>query len=77
MVSLDFLKTGDSGKIRIINGKQNFLSRISGIGFSLNEKIEMLQNNKRGPVIVSLRGSEIALGRNEASSILIDLRRKE
>lgn len=77
MVSLDFLKSGDSGKIKIINGRQNFLSRISGIGFSLNEKIEMLQNNRRGPVIVSLRGSEVALGRKEASSILIELGREE
>ena len=77
MVSLDFLKPGDSGKIELINGRQNFLSRISGIGFSLNEKIEMLQNNRRGPVIVSLRGSEVALGRKEASSILIKLGREE
>ncbi len=76
MVSLDFLKPGDAGKITSINGRQNFLSRISGIGFSLNEKIEMLQNNKRGPVIVSLRGSEVALGRKEASAVIVELGRE-
>ena len=75
MIALDFLEPGDVGKIKLITGKQNFLSRISGIGFSLNQDVEMLQNNKKGPVIVSLRSSEVALGRNEASLILVELRR--
>lgn len=73
MVSMDQLKPGDIGRITKMKGKQGFLSRISGIGFSLNEPVEMLQNKKKGPVIVSIRSSEIALGRNEASAVFVEL----
>lgn len=73
MVSMDQLKPGDTGRIKEMKGRQGFLSRISGIGFTLNEPVEMLQNNKRGPVIVAIRSSEVALGRNEASAVFIEL----
>lgn len=74
MVSLSSLSAGDIGNISEIKGERNFLSRISSIGFSLKTDVEMIQNNKRGPLIVSLKSSEVALGRNEASSIFVELR---
>jgi len=73
MVPMDQLKPGNTGRITKMKGKRGFLSRISGIGFSVNEPVEMLQNNKKGPVIVSIRSSEIALGRKEASAVFIEL----
>jgi len=75
MIPLSSLGAGDIGKIAKIDGKQNFLSRISSIGFSLQDDVEMIQNNKRGPLIVSLKSSEVALGRAEALSIMVEPRR--
>jgi ferrous iron transport protein A len=75
MISLDILKTGQLGVVLDINGGDEFLSKVSSMGFTPNVEVAMVQNHKKAPLIVYLRDSEIIIDRNQAKRI--DIRRKE
>lgn len=69
MESLTTLKAGETGIVAKVEGGRNFVSRASAMGFTSNVEITMLQNFSRGPLLVFLRDSQIALGRGEAEKI--------
>jgi len=70
--SLSELKTGKTAIIRGLRGGYGFRSRLAALGFTPGTKITMLQNLGRGPIIVALRDTRIALGRGEAKKVLIE-----
>lgn len=45
--------------------------RLTSLGFTPGAPISMLQNYGRGPLVVSVRGARVALGREEARKIVI------
>lgn len=45
--------------------------RLASLGFTPGAKVKMVQNFMRGPLIVFIRGTRVALGRGEASKILV------
>ncbi len=45
--------------------------RLASLGFTPGARIAMTQNYGRGPLIVTVRGARIALGRGEAEQILV------
>ena len=51
-------------------------ARLASLGFTPGAKVDMTQNYGRGPLIVTVRGTRVALGRGEASKILVE-RNKE
>jgi ferrous iron transport protein A len=71
MLPLSSLKVGEVGVVQDITGGFGFISRISATGFTHNAKVTMLQNWKRGPVIVFIRDTQMALGRGEAGKIMV------
>ena len=75
MKTLDLLKTGNKGVIKDLAGGLSFLSRASSTGFTPGTEVTMVQNFKRGPLIVYLRDTHIALGRSEAKKIQIQNKR--
>jgi ferrous iron transport protein A len=68
---LSGLHVAESGIIQELCGGVNFRSRLAALGFTPGVGIRMLQNRGHGPVIVTLRDTRIALGRGEASKILV------
>jgi Fe2+ transport system protein FeoA len=54
-----------------LQGGRGFASRLAGMGISIGCQIEVLQNPARGPLLVRVRDTRIALGRGEASNILV------
>jgi len=46
--------------------------RLASLGFTPGAEVSMSQNYGRGPLIVSVRGTRVALGRVEASKILVE-----
>lgn len=52
-----------------LSGDQRFVSRASAIGFTPDTPVTMMQNIGRGPVLVYLRDTQVALGRDEAAKI--------
>ena len=48
-------------------------SRLATLGFTPGTPVRMIQNFGRGPIIVSVRGAQIALGRREAHRVHVML----
>lgn len=72
MASLPLVKlnVGDTGKVeRIIAGK-SATKRLYEMGFNTGAQVKVLKND-RGPIIVTLGGNKIALGRGLAEKMLI------
>ncbi len=45
--------------------------RLASLGFTPGAQVSMAQNYGRGPLIVTVRGTRVALGRGEAAQILV------
>ncbi len=71
MPPLSMLPAGEPGEIVAINADHHTISRLHSTGFSVQTHVKMIQNTGKGPLIVFVRGTEIALGRGEADSIMI------
>lgn len=71
-MSLGAVRTGESVQIRSVQGGRQVLSRLASLGFTPGAQLRVVQNFGHGPIIVSLRDTRVALGRGEASKILVD-----
>lgn len=47
--------------------------RLTSLGFTPGAGVEIVQNFGRGPMIVMIRGTKIALGRGEAAKISVEM----
>ncbi len=70
------LKRRESGIIQELRGGAGFRSRLAALGFTPGIAVTMLQNRGHGPVIVNVRDTKIALGRGEATKILVLLQQE-
>ena len=70
-VSLSTIKSGDSVEIKRMTGGHHFLSRLASLGFTPGARLRVVQNYGRGPIIVNVRETRVALGRGEAEKILV------
>lgn len=68
---LSTLPAGKQGFVRSLRGGHDFCSRLADLGFTGGALITVVQNYGRGPMLISLRGVLVALGRVEASKVLI------
>lgn len=46
-------------------------TRLASLGFTPGAEVSMAQNYGRGPLIVTVRGTRVALGRVEAAQIFV------
>lgn len=65
------LHTGDRGIIWTLEPGKTINSRLSTLGFTPGAEIIMTHNYGRGPLVVTVRGARVALGRQEARRIHI------
>ena len=70
---LSSLPTGARGVIHSLLGERSFGSRVANLGFTVGARISVRQNYGRGPMIVALRGTLVALGRAEAAKVLVQM----
>jgi ferrous iron transport protein A len=68
---LSEIKTGDLVTLQTIQVGRELSSRLTSLGLTPGASIEMLQNFGRGPLIVNVRGTHVALGRGEAARLLV------
>jgi ferrous iron transport protein A len=60
------LKTGEHAFLQAIHAERAVVSRLTSLGFTPGVEIQMTQNFGHGPLLVLVRGTRIALGRQEA-----------
>ena len=65
------LPAGAGGQVHSLTGGHDFCSRMANLGFTAGALITMRQNYGRGPIVVSVRGALVALGRAEACRIFV------
>jgi ferrous iron transport protein B len=65
------LKPGEKAKVRRLEGARSYVARLAALGFTIGAPIKVVRKNARGPLLVSLRGSQIALGFGEAGGIFV------
>ena len=74
MASLNSLKTGEVGVVQGLNGGRGFISRAVALGFTPGTEVAMVQNFRRGSLIVVVRDTHVALGRGEAGKVQVQRR---
>lgn len=70
-VTLSDLLSGERAILLQLSLTKASSNRLVSLGFTPGVEISMMQNYGRGPLVVNVRGMRVALGRNEASSIII------
>lgn len=70
-VSLSGLKPGEAAIVRSYSGGRAMLGRCLSMGFTPGSAVRMLENYGRGPVLVNVCDSEVALGRGIADKIMV------
>lgn len=65
------LPAGSGAFVHSLTGGHDFCSRMANLGFTAGAPVTVRQNYGRGPIVVALRGTLVALGRAEARRILV------
>lgn len=55
-----------------VAGEREAAIRLAAMGVVAGSRIEVLQNREHGPVLLLVRDTRIALGRDEASQVLVE-----
>ena len=71
LVPLGVLGAAEVGVVERLAGGRGMVSRLAPLGFTPGARVKMVQNFGRGPLIVMVRGTRIALGRREAQKIIV------
>ena len=73
MVPLMKLHPGKKAFIRKLEGGRSVLTRLAAMGFTPGAAVSVIRSSDHGPLLVSLRGSQVALGQGEAAHIHVSL----
>lgn len=65
------MEVGQLVKVRRLEGGKGFISRLAAMGFTPGVPVTIIRKNGEGPLLVSLRGSQVALGFMEAEKVMI------
>ena len=72
IISLTELSVNNQATISDFNVGSAEATRLVSLGFTPGVKVSMTQNYGRGPLIVTVRGTSVALGRVEAAKIFVE-----
>lgn len=75
--SLDKLTPGSHGTVLSFADGRMVTNRLASLGFTPGVTINMTQNYGQGPLIVTVRGTRVALGRGEAAKIFVQRGKNE
>ncbi|MCX6053751.1 MAG: FeoA family protein [Chloroflexi bacterium] len=70
-ISLNKLSPGEQGTVLSFTDDRLVTNRLASLGFTPGVVIDMTQNYGHGPLIVTVRGTRVALGRDEAARIFV------
>ena len=69
---LDRVDAGAVVVVRELRGGSEIGARLAAMGLTVGAPLQVLQNGRRGPLLVVARETRIALGRGEAAKILVE-----
>jgi len=71
IIPLSALRPHQRGVVTDLIGGRGLRSRMASLGFTPGVEVTMVQNFGRGPLIVLVRGTRVALGRGEANKVRV------
>ncbi|MDY0019213.1 MAG: FeoA family protein [Anaerolineae bacterium] len=71
MIPLEQLRPGQQGMVHALRGGRHFVARLAALGFTPGALVTIVRNHGFGPLIVEVRGTQIAMGRGEARHVLV------
>lgn len=78
LVSIGRLKQGDVGRVSFIRGEHKVLQRLLDMGLTPGANVNVVRVAPlNGPVEVAVRGSRLAIGQDIASTVFVDITRRE
>ena len=69
---LSEIKNGDRVTLNEVAVGRELTSRLTSLGLTPGVVVQVLQNQGRGPIIINVRGTHVALGRGEAEKLLVE-----
>lgn len=65
--------SGENESVRVIsvNGGRCLMKRLKDLGIYIGSHLLIIKNDTSGPLIIGINDSRIALGRGEASKIMV------
>jgi ferrous iron transport protein A len=66
------MDTGARVFFRGVNAGRTLSSRLAALGLVDGAQLEVLQNSGRGPVLVRVHNTRVALGHDEAMKVLVE-----
>lgn len=74
VMPLSSLGVGESGTVVRLEGGVGLVGRLAALGFTPGATIQVVRNNRFGPLIVSVLDTQIALGRGQAARVYVTRR---
>ena len=72
ILNLSEITTGNQVTLTHVQVGQELTSRLTSLGLTPGVTVMVLQNHGRGPLIINVRGTKVALGRGEAEKLLVE-----
>jgi ferrous iron transport protein A len=70
-VSMSSLTSGEHATVLSFGDRRAVQNRLASLGLTPGVDVDMTQNYGFGPLIVTVRGTRVALGRGEAAKIIV------
>jgi DtxR family Mn-dependent transcriptional regulator len=70
-VAMTELRPDETGIIADLSGGKSFVARCLALGCTPGAEVKVVRNGGRGSLIISVRGTQVALGRREAERLLV------
>ena len=72
-MKLNELVAGATGKVNSVTGTQEFQRRITAVGITPGCSFNIVQNEKKYPVLIDVRNTLLAVDRNDCSNIEVEV----
>jgi len=69
---LSEISTGNQVTLTRVMVGMELTSRMTSLGLTPGVTVNVLQNHGRGPIIIDVRGTHVALGRGEADRLFVE-----
>ena len=70
-MNLSMVSAGESVRLVAIHGGHRMRKRLADLGLNIGMTMKVVQNGGRGPLILAIKDSRLALGRGMAHHILV------
>ena len=72
MKRITALTSGEKARIVKLEGTERFITRAISVGLTIGNPVEMIQNEKKMPLLLFSRDSTIALNHKECEGIYVE-----